>query len=76
MLKDLGHAYVELHVRFWRDVVGLDKRKQVPRWYARLWQYPDSTWSHDPLRWKTLGYHVGHVTAWLVPILALIVIIA
>lgn len=61
-ITEWHHAYVDLHVKFWVNVVGMDRSVRVPRWVATLMNYPDSTWIEGG-RGKPTGYHVGHATA-------------
>lgn len=73
-MSDLTHRYVELHVRAWEKIDYLnEKMVQVPRWYAKLWGYPDSTWTRAG---KNLAYHVGHLTALLSVVVVAGVVIA
>lgn len=82
-IKEWYHAYVGLHVDFWEDDAGFNCPVRVPKWYGKLWGYPNGTWirRYDVLdrevryRYGSSGYHIGHWTAVLsvvVPVVYLI----
>lgn len=64
------HVWVEWHVRLWESI-GLIEPVRVPKWYAKVWNYPDGSFGDRPHKWETLGYHVGHWTAVLPALLLL-----
>ncbi len=63
--RSFTHRYVEFFVRLFEELLpGGLKLIRVPRWYAKLWNMPDSAYT----RGKTVGYHVGHIAAIVLPL--------